>query len=55
MSKEILAEYNISKSSLRSSLDQLINNDIIYLDSGTYQLDGGIGASFAFLASKRLS
>ena len=55
MSKEILAKYNISKSSLKSSLDQLINNDIVYLDNGTYQLDGGIGASFSFWASKRLS
>lgn len=54
MSKDVLKEYNISKSSLKSALDQLINHGLIYLDLGTYQLDGGIGASFHFWAKKAL-
>jgi len=46
MAKDILQKYNISKSSVRSSLDSLIKAEIIFSDNDQYFIDGGIGSTF---------
>ncbi len=54
MSKEILQKYNISKSSMASSIESLLKNEMIFKENGSYYLDGGIGATFSLWCKKNL-
>jgi hypothetical protein len=54
LSKENLNKHNISKSSLSSSIDSLLKQEIIYKDAKKYSLNGGIGATFSLWCKKRL-
>lgn len=47
LTKEILQEHNISKSSAQTSIDYLIKEDLIFKEDSNYFLDGGIGSSFS--------
>jgi DNA-binding FrmR family transcriptional regulator len=54
LSKDVLNKYNISKSSMASSIEALIKNEIIFKEDGKYYIDGGIGATFSLWCKKKL-